>query len=139
MRTFNLYFYFIIVFIGTAGIWLPLIASGLNGNIEWGAIPINITSYFIVLLITSCTDKGLELIDGKMPKRDFLTIIMILIISLIYVFIIGIAASKNSILAWILSIIGFLFSLYYWYNNSKDIPKYSDSSSPLGGSSNQFN
>lgn len=143
MKTFKIYFWFIIVFIGTAGIWLPLIASSLssgsNTTLDLESIPINITSYFIVLLITSCTDKGLEMVQGIMPKKELLLMIIILILSLMYVFFIGILVAKKNDFSWILSIIGLLFSLYYWYKNSKDNPKYSDASDALGGSSSQFN
>jgi hypothetical protein len=139
MKTFNIYFCFIILFVGTAGIWLPLVANAVSSqDMQWESIPINITSYFIVLLITSCTDKGLELIDGKMPKREFLVIVAILILSLFYVFGIGIAATHKSIWAWLLSILGLGFSLWYWYSNSKNNPKCDDASNTLGGSSEQF-
>lgn len=119
------YFIYLILMLGTSGIWLPVLMDMLQQKeFKCGSMSLNMATFFLIMLTSNSVDKGLRAVSsnlGKISNNDLLNIIIIPISAFLLLFFSVLTAMHNlEILSLIISIIGFIFSLVYWWNANKD-------------------
>jgi len=126
------YFWAAVVFIGTAGIWLPIILSlGLGEEVKILEIPINLTTFYISIYFAGCVDsifKNIDLLDNKyeLKSKLFTIVILILLSIILIVTTIWLKIKSHFALPLILSLIGAFIGLKLWWDNNKDNPTFSE-------------
>ena len=129
------YFIYLILVLGTSGIWLPIIIDILkNNDLKCGAISLNMATYFLIMLISNSVDKGLRVISVKMmSNNDFLnTIIIPFIAFILLLFAVLSAMHDHEIISLSISLGGLMFSLIYWWKANSDNKAF-EPTSALGG------
>lgn len=126
------YFWLAIIFIGTVGVWLPIILSAALGeDIAIEEIPINLTTFYIAIYFAGCVDsifKNIDLLENKYElKTRLFTIVSLILFSIILIVsTIWLKIKSHFALPLILSIIGSIIGLRLWWQNNKDNPTFSD-------------
>ena len=95
-------------------------------------------NFLSILLISASADKGIRAFNNKGSIGEFIDVCGVLILAFILSIISIITwAFDGTIIGLIISTIGFLFAMCYWWRENKDNPNYQDNAtSALGG--NQF-
>ena len=113
------YFWTVIVFAGSAGIWLPIVVILLTEKeFKWSDMPPNLVTYFLSIIVAGSADYGIKLFDENTNKRtsEYLNINIFLFVSIILVLVSVLAHTFNHILiAFIASFIGVFISLFVWW------------------------
>lgn len=113
------YFWRVIVFAGSAGIWLPILVILLtNKEFKWSDIPPNLVTYFLSIIVAGSADYGIKLFDSQINKStsEYLNVITFLFVSLILVLVSVLAHTFNHIIiSYIASFVGVFISLFVWW------------------------
>ncbi|MBF01202.1 MAG: hypothetical protein CMP77_14685 [Flavobacterium sp.] len=126
------YFWIAIVFIGTVGIWLPVIlALALSEEVVTEEIPINLTTFYIAIYFAGCVDsifRHIDILDNKyeLKSKIFTIIILILLLILLIISTVWLKIKGQGNIALFLSLIGSFIGLSFWWYNNKDTPTFSD-------------
>ncbi|GAB3489783.1 hypothetical protein GCM10027341_00600 [Spirosoma knui] len=145
MKTKEKYFWYVIVCIGGAGVWLPILITLLsNQNFDWKDVPPNMVTYFISVVVSGCADQGIRLLDTleknslETSVKKWQSMVMDGIGILALSFVLVLVATLSSVfqhvgIAYISSGAGIYLSLRTWWNANVKEEKV-DPFNSLGGS-----
>ncbi len=137
MKIVTKYFFLAIVFVGTLGIWLPILLDILRGlDFNFNNISPRMTTYFTSILFAGCIDYFLKILDtdNSNLKSSFLNVVIIFIFTLILSSTCILTYSFNFfITSFILSIIGLVFSWILWWKVNLENSKFYVPNDSLGG------
>ena len=126
------YFWIAIVFIGTVGIWLPiLLAFALSEEIGAEEIPINLTTFYIAIYFAGCVDsifRHIDSLDNKyeLKSKIFTIIGLIILLILLITSTIWLKIKGHIAIPLLLSLIGSFIGLRFWWHNNRDTPIYNE-------------
>ena len=129
------YFWYIIVCAGTISIWLPALISHCTESFKLSDLHLNLTTFFLILLISASADKGIRAFNERGSIGEFIDVCGVLILTFILTIVSILMLDFNgTTIGLIIAIIGFLFALFYWWTVNRDNPNYQDNAtSALGG------
>ncbi len=138
---FVFYFFGIICVAGGLGVWLPILIDVSKGSEN---LPGNLATYFVALLTTGCADILLTTdpnSEFKIKQRAFASLAVFVLILGIITSLCSLLLSKNWWVAFILSGLGSLVSLFIWCIANADNTKlFGDNmtpTTPLGGDTSE--
>lgn len=119
------YFIYLIMILGTSGIWLPIFIDLLQKNeFKCASVSLNMSTFFLIMLTSNSVDKGLRALNSnlnKLSNNDLLNVVTIPILAFVLLLISVLTAMHGfEIISLIISILGFIFSLTYWWKANKD-------------------
>ncbi|MEZ4910629.1 MAG: hypothetical protein R2774_07175 [Saprospiraceae bacterium] len=129
------YFFYAIVLMGSAGVWIPiLIELIVNQNVDFHSVPPNIVTYFVSLIFAGSVDyfiKKLKNIEFKGIEHHFFNFIGISLLSLALTLLsIYLSIKKVDIWAMLFGIVGVIISYRVWWisnmNDEENNKKYID-------------
>lgn len=126
------YFWIAVVFIGSAGVWLPLVLSAaLNEEIDITEIPMNLTTFYISIYFAGCVDgifKAIDVIENKYDvKSKLLNLVFLILFSLILVVsTVWLSVKDKFWIPLLLSLIGVGIGLKLWWDNNSENPTFAD-------------
>jgi len=121
LRIKRKYFWLVIAIAGSAGVWLPIAIGFFKDICQYPIkdIPPNLTTYFLVILVSGCIDRGLKLFEkgGKRSGSEFMNIIIVICITfLLTLFSVLSSVFDRQLFAFIFSGVGVIFSIKIWWN-----------------------
>lgn len=126
------YFWVAVVFIGTAGVWLPVLLSlGLDEKVKVEEIPINLTTFYISIYFAGCVDsifRNIDFLENKyeLKSRLFRIVILILLSIVLVVSTVWLKIKSHFFIPLLLSLLGAFIGLRLWWNNNRENPTFSE-------------
>lgn len=125
------YFWLAIVFVGSIGIWMPMIIYKLlDKTFTFENLPIYLTTYYVSLYFAGCVDfilKQFEDIDLVNAKSAVLNIIFLIILSFaLIITTIWLTISGYFFIPIVLAVLGTLIALRLWWVNNSDNPIFAE-------------
>lgn len=128
METKKKYFWYIIVLVGGAGVWFPVLTTLLsNQKFAWKDVPPNMVTYFISVAVSGCADKGIKLLENihignidlniKKWQSDFIDVLGIVSFSFLLVVLATLSSLFSHIcFAYLAAGVGVYIALKTWWN-----------------------
>jgi hypothetical protein len=131
-----LYFVIAIVLIGSIGVWIPQIFYLIDEKpLEFKILFQNLTTYYIAIIVVSCTDLALQIIKSLRLTNKIGKILLLTLVGIISVILFTIncyALWKNKPSAVYFIIIGVIVAYTLWWISKRDSDTFNPEDA-LGG------
>ncbi|MEQ3676073.1 MAG: hypothetical protein ABNH19_12880 [Dokdonia sp.] len=126
------YFWIAVIFVGSAGVWLPVVLSAALGKtIVITEIPMNLTTFYISIYFAGCVDgifKTIDVIENKYDVKSklFNLVILILFSLILVVSTVWLTVKDEFWIPLILSLVGAFIGLKLWWENNSENPTFAE-------------